>query len=322
MATRVEPSQIGVCIFPTESARQLERAAKLAEALGFGFVGVGDVQDLWADSYVSLTLAATATSKIRLGPWVTNPSTRHPAVTANAIATLNEISNGRAFLGISVGDGSVRLLGSKPPTMNVLAEAISVIRSKWSASSHRNKYEPCPIYWAAAGEKSTRRGASLTDGVIVSGWIVPEMLEQSINDIREGAGERYRDVSRIFNTGISIADERHEAIAAAKPYVARALGRPSSAKVPGWSEAEVENFRAAYNFKQHFKSEQEISRLVPDELVAKKAIAGTPKDCAVLLHQIFDAGFEQVAIIPFGDIEATMRRLADEVLPIVTEMFQ
>jgi 5,10-methylenetetrahydromethanopterin reductase len=310
--------RIGVCFFPTRSAGEVADVAKLCEELGFGFLGVGDVHELWADVYVSLSLAATATARIKIGPWVTNPVTRHPTVTANAIATLNDLSNGRAFLGIGVGDGGVRLIGNQPARLERLAEAISLIRDRMQAPREGMRREPVPIYWAAAGERSTRAGSRCADGVIVSGWNTPELLRESMEVITAGAAERGMQVASIFNTGLAIEDDPARALAIAKPYVARALARSSSAKVPGWSAKDVERFHTAYDFQRHFRSDHALGELVPDELVAKKAIAGTPRQCAGLIRQIFEAGFERLAVIPMGDVSTTLRRLAREVLPLLS----
>jgi 5,10-methylenetetrahydromethanopterin reductase len=290
--------------------------ASLCDSLGFGFLGVGDVHELWADPYVSLALAAAATKRISIGPWVTNPITRHPTVTANAVATINDLSGGRAFLGIGVGDGGVRLIGDRPAKLEYLAEAISLIRTRMQAPREGVRREAVPIYWASAGEKSTREGGRHADGVIVSGWNTPELLRESIQTIGEGAVGRGHVVP-IFNTGLVIDDDSLRALALAKPYVARALARPSSAKVAGWSAEDVERFKEAYNFQRHFRSDHELGQLVPDELVVKKAIAGTPRECAAQMRQIFDAGFERIAVIPMGDTRTALRRLAADVLPLL-----
>jgi 5,10-methylenetetrahydromethanopterin reductase len=288
----------------------------LSEELGFGFLGVGDVHELWADPYVALALAAAATRRIKIGTWVTNPLTRHPTVTANAIATLNDVSGGRAFLGIGAGDGSVRLIGGEPAALDQLAGVLAVIRKHMQAPRAGLRRDPVPIYWAAAGQRSTREGARHADGVIVSGWNTPELLRDSLEAIAESAAARGSAVVPIFNTGLAIDDDRARASALAKPYVARALARPSSARVAGWSKVDVERFRKAYDYQRHFRSDQELGALVPDELVSKKAIAGTPRDCAAQIVQVMDAGFERIAVIPMGDTETALRRLADEVLPI------
>ena len=68
---------------PSAVARRAERA----EASGYDGVTTVDSQNLSGDCYVALALAATGTGRIKLGTGVTNPFTRHPAVTACAIAT-------------------------------------------------------------------------------------------------------------------------------------------------------------------------------------------------------------------------------------------
>jgi 5,10-methylenetetrahydromethanopterin reductase len=313
---RVAVEQIGVCFFPTRTAAEVADVARLCEELGLGFLGVGDVHELWADPYVSLGVAAAATDRILLGTWVTNPVTRHPTVTANAIVTLNDLAHGRAFLGIGVGDGGVRLIGDRPARLEDLAEAIAVIKKHMQRPREGVNREQVPIYWAAAGEKSAREGSRHADGVIMSGWNTPDLLAASIQMIKEGAGSRGHVVP-IFNTALVIDDDSSRALAAAKPYVARALARPSSAKVEGWSAKDVERFSKAYNFQRHFRSDHELGKLVPDELVVKKAIAGTPRECAAMIRQIFDAGFERLALIPMGDVRTELRRLAADVLPLI-----
>lgn len=223
---------------------------------------------------------------------------------------------GRAFLGIGVGDGGVRLIGDRPAKLEHLAEAIALIRARMETPREGVRREAVPVYWAAAGERSTREGGRHGDGVIVSGWNTPELLQESIKVIAEGAADR-EHVVPIFNTGLVIDDDSSRALAIAKPYVARALARPSSAKVAGWSTEDVERFRNAYSFQRHFRSDHELEQLVPDELVAKKAIAGTLHECAVQIRQIFDAGFERIAVIPMGDTGIAMRRLTSDVLPLL-----
>jgi 5,10-methylenetetrahydromethanopterin reductase len=317
LSSSIALEQIGICIFPDVSARQVMDVAMHADQLGLGFVGVGDVHELWADSYVSLALAAIATDRIKIGPWVTNSVTRHPTVTANAVTTLNDLSNGRALLGLGVGDGAVRLMGLQPATIGQLTEAIGVIRRKLQNGRDTSKATIPPIYWAAAGDRSTHEGARVADGVIVSGWITDELLRHSIHTIHQGASGRSLQPVRIFNTALAIDDDGAAAVAAARAYVARSLARPSSVRVPGWSEADFDRFRRGYDFRRHFRADQELAELVPNELVRKKAIVGTPSDCAALLQQVFAAGFERVALVPLGEPKRVLTRLVDDVIPLM-----
>ena len=96
------------------SARGAARTAQEIEAAGWDGMLVVDSQNLSGDPYVSLALAATATTRIGLGTGVTNSVTRHAAATATAISSVDRISNGRAVLGIGRGDSALAHLGRAP----------------------------------------------------------------------------------------------------------------------------------------------------------------------------------------------------------------
>ncbi len=81
--------------FGVPSAFRVERMAHICEEWNFDGLTLTDSQNLSNETYIALTLAAKATKVLKLGPGVTNPITRHAALTASAAATLQEISNGR-----------------------------------------------------------------------------------------------------------------------------------------------------------------------------------------------------------------------------------
>ncbi len=93
---------------------QVAPLARRCEEAGYDGLFVADSQNLNADVWVELTLAAAATQRILLGPGVTNHATRHTAVTASAAATLQAESGGRAVLGIGRGDSALTQLGCEP----------------------------------------------------------------------------------------------------------------------------------------------------------------------------------------------------------------
>ena len=68
-----------------------------AEEAGFDMLGIIDTQNLARDPYPAMTIAALNTNRVRIGPSVTNTFTRHPSVTANAMATIDEISGGQGL---------------------------------------------------------------------------------------------------------------------------------------------------------------------------------------------------------------------------------
>ena len=83
--------KFGVAIVPHD-LKKTKASAKLAEEQGFDYIGIPASQSLWRELYLSFNVVANATTKVRIGPTVTNALIRHPAVAASAIATRNEIS--------------------------------------------------------------------------------------------------------------------------------------------------------------------------------------------------------------------------------------
>ncbi|MBS34813.1 MAG: hypothetical protein CMO26_02685 [Thiotrichales bacterium] len=77
--------------------------AALAEQLAYQKIWYTDIR-FSRDCYLGLSVIAGATKQILLGPGVTDPYTKHPAMTAATLATLDELSDGRAILGLGAGD--------------------------------------------------------------------------------------------------------------------------------------------------------------------------------------------------------------------------
>lgn len=319
--------QFGIWLQPTASSETVAEWARIAEDEGFDFVGITDGQNIWRDVYVCLTAAALATRRIRLGTWVTNPFTRHVTVTANALCTLDEVSGGRAFLGIGIGDDSVRTIGHRVAKMGELAEVVGLIRrlvrgervetptGTWHLATARGDRD---IYWAAANPLSLEYAGRHADGAIVSGWLVPDLLTRAREAIATGvraAGRAPGSVATIFNSCFSVNEDGACARAASRPYVARALCYTSSAQLPDWSSEDMERFRAQYDYYDHFAPGQGLASLVPEHLITRKAVAGTPEECARLLQIVVDSGFDRVALIPMGEVVPNIRLLGSHVLP-------
>ena len=87
---------------------------RTSEESGFDTIGVGDSQSLYREVFITSALCAGVTERVKFGPRVINPMTRHPAVAASGAATLAEIAPGRAVLGIGSGDSAVHNAGVRP----------------------------------------------------------------------------------------------------------------------------------------------------------------------------------------------------------------
>ena len=179
---------------------------RAAEDFGYELAGHGDSQSLWADVYVALTVAAGVTSRIRLGPLVTNPVTRHPAVVAGAMASLQIVSNGRAFLGIGTGDSALANIGERPATVAAFASYCETVKklcdgqtATWQGHDLKMSWPvaPVPIWMSAEGPRMLHLAGRLADGVIVASGISEGVVEHVIDCVARGAAEAGRSLDDI-----------------------------------------------------------------------------------------------------------------------------
>jgi alkanesulfonate monooxygenase SsuD/methylene tetrahydromethanopterin reductase-like flavin-dependent oxidoreductase (luciferase family) len=108
-----------------------------AEDLGVTHFGVGEGPLLFSDPYQQMALASQQTSTINLGTMVTNPLTRIAPVTANSVATLNQLAPGRTFLGIGTANNALRSMGNRPATIAELRHSVEVSRGLLRGEYHR-----------------------------------------------------------------------------------------------------------------------------------------------------------------------------------------
>src|SRR5262245_22522953 len=90
------------------------RMVRRGEELGFDLVGVADTPGNAMDLWVAMTLAAAASQRVRLASCVTNLLTRHPAITANAAASVDAAAGNRTILGVGAGHSGVANVGGAP----------------------------------------------------------------------------------------------------------------------------------------------------------------------------------------------------------------
>ncbi|MEZ4334306.1 MAG: LLM class flavin-dependent oxidoreductase [Myxococcota bacterium] len=88
--------------------------ARRTEDAGFSHLALGDTQNLGPETWGQLMLVAAESERIRVGPGVTNTTTRDVAVTASAALALQLESGGRAFCGIGRGDSALAKIGREP----------------------------------------------------------------------------------------------------------------------------------------------------------------------------------------------------------------
>jgi alkanesulfonate monooxygenase SsuD/methylene tetrahydromethanopterin reductase-like flavin-dependent oxidoreductase (luciferase family) len=124
-----EGKKMQIWITGVASPRGTARVAAQLEEAGWDGLLVVDSQNLSGDPYVALAMAATVTQRLGLGTGVTNSVTRHAAVTACSIASVQRLSNGRAVLGIGRGDSALAHLGRAPARLPSFERYLRQVRA-------------------------------------------------------------------------------------------------------------------------------------------------------------------------------------------------
>jgi alkanesulfonate monooxygenase SsuD/methylene tetrahydromethanopterin reductase-like flavin-dependent oxidoreductase (luciferase family) len=168
---------ISIGISPRESLRDWMRFCGELERGGVSEMWLIDSQLAMKDVYAGLTLAALATESMILGTGVTNLHTRHPTVTANAIAAVAELSGGRAALGLGAGDSAVYGLGRTPSKVAEVREALSffgeVLEGRagtWEGREYTlaQSAPAAPVHLAVSQPRMCRLAGELADGAFTN----------------------------------------------------------------------------------------------------------------------------------------------------------
>ena len=106
-----------------------EKLAEREDRYGYAMIGIADTPGNAMDPWVSAAMVARASQRTRVAVCVTNLLTRHPAVSAAAIASLDHVSNGRAVLGIGAGHSGTKNVGLPKSRAKDLAEGVTFIKT-------------------------------------------------------------------------------------------------------------------------------------------------------------------------------------------------
>ena len=228
--------QFGLGFGQDQTVHTMTEYAQLAEELGFHHLTAIDMNNLSQEVNVMMTVAAMGTSRIHIGHGVTNPDTYHPGAIANAVASLRDLTDGRAFVGIGAGGPYGQLL-NKGVLMRELRESLQFIRDyssggegTWKGDSWHNEWirasrwngEPVPIYVAVAGPRTCEIAGEFGDAVLSIG-MDPELQKWRMEQVAEGAEKAGRDPAEIdvwIRTQCYITESKAAAKRELEPYAA------------------------------------------------------------------------------------------------------
>jgi 5,10-methylenetetrahydromethanopterin reductase len=318
--------------------------ARAAEAEGWDGLVVTDSQNIMSDPYVALGLAAQVTERLRLGTGVTNPVTRHPAVTAAAIATIQAESRGRAVLGIGRGDSALAHLGQAPASLRVLECYVTRVqgylrgevvdldgypsRLAWLAGLGLPKV---PVNVTVTGPRGIELGARLAEWVTFTMGADRERLAGAIATAREARSRAGLDPDTL-SLGAYIPVAVHPDVAVARDLVRGVVGiyahfsgmrGAPTELLPAADRAVVEGLSREYDLAHHGRGQARHAQLLDDAFVDRFAIVGPPDRCIERLQALVALGLDRL-VLSAGEIDQGGRDrqlaatlIAREVLPVL-----
>ncbi len=328
------------------------RMAQRAEADGFDGWFVVDSQNLAGDCYVALAQVAAATERIQLGTGVTNPHTRHPAVTASAIASVHAASGGRAVLGIGRGDSALAHLGLAPAPVRAferyLVQVQAYLRGDEVAfedlgvegvddasslelagrpESSRLHWLPrdlpkVPVTVAATGPRVIEVAARHADRVSLALGADPERVAWGIAQAHAVAS----DVAIGAFVNVVCHDDRDTAHALASGSTStfarfNVMHGSTHGPMADGSRAVLQDLHDAYDMREHTRAGSPQAERLTADFTDRFAVLGPPDHCIARLHALVELGLHHLVIVgpSLGadpdEARRAHRRFVDEVLP-------
>ena len=297
-----------------EHVRQL---ARRAEEAGADWLGAPDAF-WWRDTWLLLAEAARVTSRIQLGPLVTNPYLRHPFVTVSALASLQGLAGPRVFIGLGAGGSEARLAAGisrrdAAERIKQLAELVRRVSSGGPLDPVSGRTLEVPLYpvrvtIGARAPSVLRAAGKVADEVLL--WAVPNSdLERSVAMVREGYEEAKRAAPRgdqtvrpyprliwgpVVNTGPS-----SKALLARVATYAVLNNRSSLRRSWGVKPEDVDRIRELLVAG----AVDDAAALVPPSVARDLSADPDPEKAGAMAAKIGASGVA-VAVTDLGDVEA------------------
>ena len=318
------------------SPEYMARMVGLAERDGWDLLGIADTPGNAMDLWVALTLAATRTERVGLAACVTNLTTRHPAITAGAAASVDAISGGRVLLGVGRGHSGVANLGAAAAGGAAFRDGLRFTRALLAGERASLNGGPAtqlpplprrvPVYAAASGPGALRAAGAVADGAFVNYGLQPQHLARARELIGSGAAEAGRAADEIDTWWIACLDcapsrdAAHATLGNILGFVAAYIlgGAPAERGVPPELVPAVHELRATYTTRRAEMDAGLVKRLgLFDYLRARLAIAGTPDDCVAQARAALAAGATRLmfTVSLAADPVRTVELFGSEVLP-------
>ena len=323
-------------VSPRETFEQVGDLALKAENVGFEVLWFIDHQLGMKDVYAAMNVAAMATKKIKIGSAVTNIKTRHPTVTANATTALDELSNGRALLGLGAGWVAVHSIGQDQSKMAELRETIPDFRRLFSgeeidlygttlqlATARRQ----IPIYLAVSQPRMLQIAGEMCDGAILMGAANVGFCKWQLDYIYQGleSAKRSRnDITIDMILTVSIDEDEQQALSDVRAWATSQAAQFDRWKVlpQDWEgfRPEFKEARERYEFREHLSLRANHKHIISDTMVQNVAIAGDLDYCVERIRALSELDIDRISFTFLsGGRERRINQLANELVPRLLE---
>ncbi|GAA2262907.1 MULTISPECIES: TIGR03842 family LLM class F420-dependent oxidoreductase [Kitasatospora] len=333
---------IGLVLQTDPPAQLLIERMKRAEAAGFTHGWTFDSAVLWQEPFVIYSRILAETSRLIVGPMVTNPATRTWEVTASLFATLNDMYGNRTVCGIGRGDSAQRVAGRRPATLERLSQAMHAIKEL--AEGREAEVDgtaiqlpwvrpgaELPVWMGAYGPRALDLTGRQADGFILQ-LADPFLTEWMVKAVRDAAAGVGRDPASITICVAAPAyvteDDSPAALAHAREqcrwfggmvgnHVADLVARygEHSGLVPDALTDYIKN-RHGYDYAHHGRAGNPDTAFVPDEIVDRFCLIGPPAAQIDRLTELRALGVDQFAVYAMHDaVESTIDAYGTSVIP-------
>lgn len=317
--------------------------AQLAEQHGFEYFWTFDSHLLWQEPYVLYTKILDQTSRIIVGPMVTNPATRDWSVTASSYATLNEMFGNRTVCGIGRGDSALRVSNQKPTTMKTLRESIHVIRElansravEWNGSTLQfpwSRNSTLEVWVGAYGPRALALTGEVGDGFILQCGD-PDIARWMIKTVRDAAEKAGRDpgaVKMCIAAPMYITDGSEAGRDHARDqcrwfggmvgnHVADIVEKYGNEGTVPTALTDYIAGREGYDYNDHGRAGNDHVDFVPDDIVDRFCVIGTAQEHIARMEEFKELGVDHFAgYLQHDNKEETLRVYGEHVIPAVRD---
>ena len=348
MANRI---RISMRVPGTSPMPELLDMIRTIEDAGFDGAGILDSQMICRDTFVTLGLAANATSSLQLFPAVTNPFGRIPSVLAGAAQTVAEIAPGRTKVIVGTGYTSASTIGRRPATLGQMRQCITEVKAllsgntvNYNGMSNRLDFagtgggQGVPVLMAASGPRSLQLAGEIADGALALVGYTPGIVEKTLEHLDTGArkaGRTLEDLDVMFAVRTCVADSDEEARRLARPVAVHwglMWGGPNWLPYSGFEIPRYEIPQAvvdiypdlghAPNWEEAIELTQFVSDDINGQLCDAMGLIGTPEHCTERILEMEKYGVSQLYLMPcltFAPPEAEVKAFGNHIIPSLGE---